>query len=62
MTFAETQKVYSVKHISLAHTIEARETIEARGELEILRFVTFEIDEFDLGELHGAKLTMDDEL
>ncbi len=54
--------MHRVEHIGLAHAVEARETVEPWGKVEGLRRVTFEIREFELGEVHGAKFVINDEM
>ncbi len=47
VAFAKAQKMHCVQHVGLAHAIQAREAVEPGGELQRLRFVVFEIGEFE---------------
>lgn len=62
VAFTQTKKMHCIEHIGFAHAIEASQAVEARRKIEGLRLITFKIAEFDLGEMHSAKVTMNDEL
>ena len=58
MAFTKTKKMYRIQHIGLTYAIKPRQAIEPRRKVEGLRRITFKIGQFQLREMHPAKVTM----
>jgi hypothetical protein len=56
MAFSHAQVIHSIEQVGLAHAVQSGNKVQPGGEFHCLIFVVFEIGEFQLVQVHYAKV------